>query len=81
MEHPVTHGERATRFLDYQIQEHGDYLFAGLVLLSLLVLGWMFTRRRKHPVNELPVVILPLGGAPKREPEHEPSPFEERPDQ
>ena len=80
MEHPVTQIERATRFLDSLIQEHGDYLFAGLVFLSILVIGWMFARRRKHPVNELPVVILPLGHAPRREPEPEPSPFEEHPD-
>ena len=28
------------------IQEHGDYLFAGLVFLSLLVIGGKFARRR-----------------------------------
>jgi len=37
---------RATRFLDSLIQEHGDYLFAGLVFLSLLVIGGKFARRR-----------------------------------
>lgn len=81
MEHPVTQVARATRFLDSVIQEHGDYLFAGLVFLSLLVIVWIFTRRRKHPVHEFPVMVLPLGHAPKREPEPEPSPFEEHRDQ
>ena len=81
MEHPVTQLARGTRFLDSVIQEHGDYLFAGLVVLSLLVIVWIFARRRKLPVHELPVMILPLGHAPKREPEPEPSPFEEHRDQ
>ena len=81
MEHPVTQLARATRFLDSVIQEYGDYLFAGFVVLSLLVIVWIFARRRKHPVHELPVMILPLGHPPKREPEPEPSPFEEHADQ
>ena len=80
MEHPVDYVERATRFLDSLIHEHGDYLFVGFVFLCLLGIGWMFARRRKRPVHEIPVVILPLGNAPRREPDPEPPPFEEHPD-
>ena len=80
MEHPVSYVARVTRFLDYLIQEHGDYLFVGLVFLCLLIIAWIVVRRRKGPVHEVPVVILPLGHAPQREPDPEPPPFEEHPD-
>jgi len=44
----------------------------GFAVLCFVMLVWMFTRRRKQPVHDFPVVILPLGHAPKREPEPEP---------
>jgi hypothetical protein len=78
MEHPAVKVARVTRFLDSLIQEHGDQLFVGFVFLSLVVLIWIFVRRRKRPVRDFPVVILPLGRAPIREVEPEPPPFEER---
>ena len=80
MEHPVVYVARVTKFLDRLIQEHGEYLFFGLVILGLVLIAWIFVRRHKHPVHDIPVVILPLGGAPHREAESEPPPFEDRPD-
>ncbi len=81
MEHPVEIIARITKALDRLIQDHGDYLFAGFVLLCLFIIAWIFMRRRKRPVHDVPVVILPLGNAPRREPDSEPPPFEEHPDQ
>lgn len=78
MEHPVVYVGRAGRFLNLLIQDYGDYLFFGFTILCLLVIVWIFTRRRKHPVHEIPVVILPLGHAPRREPEPEPLLFGEQ---
>ena len=80
MDHPVVYVARATKFVDNLIHEHGDYLFVGFVFLSLLVIGWILARRRKRPVHELPVVILPLDHAPGREPDPEPPLFEEHTD-
>lgn len=80
MEHPVVYVARVTRFLDYLIQEHGDYLFLGFVFLCLPVITWIVVRRRKRPVHDIPVVILPLGNAPRREPDPEPPLFGEHPD-
>ncbi len=80
MDHPVVYVARATKFLDTLIHEHGDYLFVGFVFLSLLGIGWILARRRKRPVHELPVVILPLGHAPGRQPDPEPPLFEEHTD-
>jgi len=71
MQHPVFHVARVTKFLDEMIQEHGDYFFAGFVVVCAVVLVWMFTRRRKHPGHEMSVIILLLGYAPKRAIEHE----------
>ena len=78
MEHPVVYLARVTKFLDYLIQEHGDYLFLGFVFLCLPVIAWIVVRRRKHLVHDIPVVIPPLGNAPRREPE--PPLFGEHPD-
>jgi hypothetical protein len=72
MEHPTQYVLQVTRFLDGLIEEHGHYLFMGFAVLCFVMLVWMFTRRRKQPVHDFPVVILPLGHAPKREPEPEP---------
>ncbi len=80
MEHPVVYLSHATKFLDSLIQEHGDYLFVGLVFLCSLMIVWTLARRRKHPVHEIPVVILPLGPAPKRESELESPLFKEQMD-
>ena len=81
MEHPVEIIARITKALDRLIQDHGDYLFVGFVFLCLFAIAWIFMRRRKRPVHDVPVVILPLGDAPRREPDSEPPPFEEHPDQ
>lgn len=80
MQHPVFYLARVTKFLDRLIQEQGDYLFAAFVVVCAVVLVWMFTRRRKHPVHEMSVVILPLGHAPKRDPQPEPVLFREHSD-
>ena len=81
MEHPVTYVAQVTKFLDRLIQDHGDFLFVGLVAVSLLIVAWIVVRRRKRLTHDIPVVILPLGQAPRREPELDPPPpFEDRPD-
>ena len=80
MEHAVVYVARVTKFLDRLIQEHGDYLFVGFGFLGLLIIAWIVLRHRKRPVHEVPVVILPLGDAPRREPDPEPPLFEEHPD-
>ncbi|MFM2294411.1 MAG: hypothetical protein RLZZ350_824 [Verrucomicrobiota bacterium] len=80
MQHPVFYVARVTKFLDEMIREHGDYLFAGLVAVCAVVLVWMFTRTRKHPVHEMSVVILPLGLPPKRESAPEPILFRDDPE-
>jgi hypothetical protein len=77
MEHPAQYVLQVTRFLDRMIEEHGHYLFMAFALACFLFLVWMFTRRRKHPVHDVSVVILPLGSAPRREPEPEPVLFRE----
>jgi hypothetical protein len=72
MQHPIFYVARVTKFLDELIQEQGVYLYAGLVVVSAVVLVWIFTRPRKRPVHEMSVVILPLGLPPKRESQPEP---------
>lgn len=72
MEHPSQYVLQVTRFLDGLIEEHGHYLFMGFAFCCFVLLVWMFTRRRRQPVHDFPVVILPLGHAPKREPEPDP---------
>jgi hypothetical protein len=72
MEHPTQYVLQVTRFLDGLIEEHGHYLFMGFAFCCFVLLVWVFTRRRKHPVHDVSVVILPLGHALKREPEPEP---------
>jgi len=76
MTHPIEYLSRVTKFLDFMIREYGDYLFIGFVYLCPFLFAWMFLRRRKGPVHDIPVVILPLGQGPRREPDSEPSPFE-----
>jgi hypothetical protein len=80
MEHPVLYLARVTKFLDGLIAEHGHYLFMGFVFLCIAFLIWMFTRHRTRPVRDISVVILPLGHAPRREPEPEPVLFRESSD-
>ena len=72
MEHPSQYVLKVTRVLDGIIAEHGFYLFMGFAVLCFLLLVWMFTRRRTRPVHDISVVILPLGHAPRREPEPAP---------
>ncbi len=80
MEHPTQYVLQVTRFLDGLIAEHGHHLFMGFAVLCFVLLVWMFTRRRKQPVHDFPVVILPLGHAPKREPEPDPVLFRDSQD-
>jgi cobalamin biosynthesis protein CobD/CbiB len=81
MVHPVRYFARVTEFLDQAIQEHGEYLFVGFVFLCILIIAWIIVRRSRTTVHDIPVVILPLGNPPRREPDPEPQPFEEYPDQ
>jgi hypothetical protein len=80
MEHPSQYVLKVTRVLDGIIAEHGFYLFMGFAALCVLLLVWMFTRRRTRPVHDISVVILPLGHAPRREPEPGPVLFRESSD-
>jgi hypothetical protein len=80
MQHPVFYLARVTRYLDFLIREYGDYLFVGFFFLCVLLLAWVFTHRRKHPVRDMSVVILPFGPAPKVESEREPVIFLDRDD-
>lgn len=80
MEHPVQYLARVTKFFDGLIAEHGHYLFMGFVFLCIAFLIWMLTRHRTRPVHDISVVILPLGHAPRREPEPEPVLFRESSD-
>jgi hypothetical protein len=50
----------------------------AFVAFSFVLLVWMFTRRRTRPVHDISVVILPLGPAPRREPEPEPVLFRDK---
>lgn len=77
MEHPVQYLVRGTKFLDTLIREQGDYLFVAFGFLCFFFIGWILTRRRKHPVHDIPVVVLPLGEKPKRESCTEAPPWEE----
>ena len=77
MEPPAQYSEPVTQFLDRMIQDHGDSLFVVFTFLCLAIIAWIFVRPRKRPVHDFSVTILPLGQAPKREPEQDPSPFEE----
>ncbi len=79
MEHPVQYLARVTKFLDRMIEEHGDQLFVVFGFICLGVIVWIFTRRRQQPVRDISVVVLPLGNAPRREPETDPPPFSDRP--
>ena len=77
MEHPIKYLERVTRFLDQMIQDHGIYLFLVFTWLCLGIIIWIVLRPRKRPVHDFSVTILPLGQAPRREPEQDLPPFEE----
>jgi hypothetical protein len=79
MDHPVLHAARVTEFLNQAIQECGEYLFVGFVFLCLIII-WIIMRRRRTTVHDIPVLILPLGDAPRHNFDREPSPFEEQPD-
>jgi LPXTG-motif cell wall-anchored protein len=61
------------------IEEHGDQLFVVFGFICLGVIVWIFGRRRKHPVRDISVVVLPLGNTPRHEPETDPPPFSDRP--
>jgi cbb3-type cytochrome oxidase subunit 3 len=76
-EHPIKYLEPVTQFLDRMIQDHGDSLFVVLTFLCLGIIIWIFLRPRKRPVHDISVTILPLGQAPRRDPEQDLPPFEE----
>ena len=78
MQHPVQYLALVTKFLDRMIEEHGDRLFVVFGFFCLGVIAWILTRKRKHPVQDFRVVILPFNVAPKREPEPEPIAFRDR---
>ncbi len=78
MEHPVQYLTVVTKFLDRMIEEHGDRLFVAFGFICLGVIAWILIRRRRHPVQDFSVVILPLGLAPRKETERFPEPFEDR---
>jgi hypothetical protein len=78
MQHPVQYLTVVTKFLDRMIEEHGDRLFVVFGFFCLGVIAWILTRKRKHPVQDFSVVILPFGIAPRKETEHLPGPFEDR---
>ena len=77
MEHPVQYVERVTRFLDRLIEEHGDSLFVVFGFICLGIILYVLIRRRRHPVYDIPVSILPLGQPSKRKSEQDSPPFEE----
>ena len=80
MEHPVLYGACVTKLLDHLIQEPAERFVVGFVLFCLLLITGMLVRSRRLPVTAVPVMILPLGRAPRREPDPGPPPFEEHPD-
>ncbi len=69
MQHPVFYLERVTKFLDFMIQEYGDYLFVAFFFLCVLFLAWFFARRQKHRASSagggISMVIFPVGQAPR----------------
>ena len=78
MQHPVQYLTVVTKFLDRMIEEHGDRLFVVFGFFCLGVIAWILTRKRKHPVQDFSVVILPFGIAPRKETEHLSGPFEDQ---
>jgi hypothetical protein len=80
MEHSEVHGACVATLLDYLIQETAGRIFVEFVLLCLLILTDMFVRRRPLPVTGIPVMILQLGRAPRREARSWKPPFEDHPD-
>ena len=75
MEHPNADVLSVTKFLDFLIQEYGHLLFIWFGYVCLFILAWIFLRRRKGPVHDVRVVILPLYLGRKSEPKPEWSPF------
>jgi hypothetical protein len=78
MEHPVQYLTVVTKFLDRMIEEHGDRLFVAFGFVCLGVIACILIRKRKHPVQNFRVVILPFDIAPRCEPEPEPLAFRDR---
>jgi hypothetical protein len=78
MEHPVVRCVGVTKLLNPPIREPLECLFVGFPWLPLIT--WIFVRHSRLPVTANPVVILPVGCAPRREPDHGPPRFEEHPD-
>ena len=76
MQHPVVYLERVTKFLDFLIQEYGDYLFVAFFFVCLLFLAWFFARRRTYRGNGgISMVIFPVGHTTGNKPEPEPIVF------
>ena len=80
MENPVVYFAHVTRLSDHLIQEPAERLVAGFVLFCLLLIAAMLMRCPRLPVTAVPVMILPLGRTPRREPNPGTPPFEEHPD-
>jgi hypothetical protein len=80
MGHSVLYVTPVSEFLDQAIQGHGEYRFVGFVFLCFLITTWIVVRRRGTAVHDIPVVSLPLGYAPRREPDPGALRFQQHPD-
>jgi hypothetical protein len=78
MERPVVPCAGVTKLLNPVIREPVECLFVGFPWLPLIT--GISVRRSRLPVTAAPVVILPVGHAPRRESDRGPQTFEEHPD-
>ena len=78
MEHPGARCAGVTKLLNHLIREPAESLFVGFPCLPLIT--GIFVRPRPPPVTAIPVVVLPVVHAPRREAYPRPPTFEEHPD-
>jgi hypothetical protein len=78
MEHPVVRCAGVIKLLNLLIREPAECLFVCFRCLPLIT--GILVRRSRLPVTAIPVVILPVGHATRREPVRGPPRFEEHPD-